>query len=168
MRPSNTGNIAYVYLDANIRPNVLIPVFDGSPVDGVDTLYTNRGYIPRLLSNTHASVGRFGYRAGEVMGINVVVEQAFVNQVALGSEVRGITVLVDTLFSDDATEADARIKVEFTALDFLNESITKSAGDTLSLGQIANVYVANDVSDQCHRTKDDHAGSGLEFHGQTC
>ena len=30
-RPSNADNIVYVYLDANIRPNVLIAVEDGSP-----------------------------------------------------------------------------------------------------------------------------------------
>ena len=130
-RPLNANNIAYVYLDANIRPSVLIAVEDGSPT------MTNRGYVPRLLSNT---IGRFGYKAGEVMGINVVVEQAFINQAAQGSGVRGITVLVDTA---GATEANARIKVEFTALDFLDESITKSAGDTLSLDQIATTYVAN-------------------------
>jgi hypothetical protein len=138
MRPDNEDNINYVYLDANIRPDVqTVPDDDGSGVA------TNRGYIPRLLANTtaHGDSARFGYRAGEVMGINVVVAQEFINQAAQGAGVRGITVLVDTLFSDDATEADARIKVEFSALDFLNASITKNAGDTLSSGHIATAYV---------------------------
>ncbi len=139
-RPNNAANIRYVYLDANIRPDVQT----AEDHDGSDVA-TNRGYIPRLLANTTASddSARFGYRAGEVMGINVVVEQEFINQAAQGAGVRGITVLVDTL---DATAADARIKVEFSALDFLNASITKNAGDTLSADHIATAYVITNHS----------------------
>ena len=127
------------------------------------TTLTNRGYIPRLLSNTD---GRFGYKAGEVMGINVVVGQDFINQVAGGSEVRGITVVVDTLLSEGGTEADARIKVEFTALDFLNESITKSAGDTLSVGQIATTYVARQYPTRSIARKTITLDPDLKFTGK--
>ena len=93
----------------------------------------------------------------------MVVQQDFISQAAQGSGVRGITVLVDTL---GASEANARIKVEFTALDFLNASITKSAGDTLSPGQIATTYVANEHSGSSIARKTITLDPDLKFTGK--
>ena len=153
-RPVIGDIIERVYLDANIRPEDPTKLVN----DGT-SLLTNRGYVPRLLPNTgiiadppdppdpedprsillEVGSGRFGFKAGEVMGVNVVVARAAIDEVGLGN-LKGVTVFVDTL---GATELNARIVVDFGVTDLLFSH--KNSADTTDTG-IATAFVADQHS----------------------
>lgn len=102
------ANVDTVYLDANVRPTDL------------------RGYGPRQLANS----SRFGFKAGETMGLNIVLRPAAISDVASGS-LAGAVVLVDSVSGAGLSdESKAKIRVRFLASALLNADTTKSATDT--------------------------------------
>lgn len=134
-RPVITG-VNLVYLDAGIRPTSAQMLDDGTA-----SVTTNRGWIPRKLANTTTPF-RFGYKAGETMGVNIVLTSATINAVAAGTYA-GAVVLVDTLLAPGlADQTKAKIRVPFLASALLSSDTTKSATDTTSTNQMATRHVA--------------------------
>lgn len=130
------ANVDTVYLDGNTRPSTSVPVADGSGAT------TNRGYIARVSPTT----GQRTFRAGETMGINIVLQPSAISQVASGS-LAGAVVLVDSAgIAGISDESKARAKVRFLASALLNSDTTRAGNDTTSALQISTVRVAQRFS----------------------
>ncbi len=133
------ADIDTVYLDAGLRATATAPLSDGS---GGTTTFGN---APRKLANT---TGRFGFRAGETVGVNIAVTSSG-NSKVLSGEIAGAVVLIDSAQITD--ESKARAKLRFLASAFLSSDTAKAATDTSSSGYSTRAVYTRFASDKVLR-----------------
>ena len=119
-RPRIAANVDTVYLDANLRVGAT------ALVDGPSST-SRHGFVPRQLSNS----SRFGFKAGETMGVNLVLSSAG-NSNVLSGNIIGAVILVDSV--QIVSEATARVKVRFLTSAILASDTFKVANDTSATG----------------------------------
>ncbi len=119
-RPTIAANVDTVYLDANLRVGAT------ALVDGPSST-SRHGFVPRQLSNS----SRFGFKAGETVGVNLVLSSAG-NSNVLSGNIIGAVILVDSV--QIVSEATARAKVRFLTSAILASDTFKVANDTSATG----------------------------------